>query len=132
MTTIYVVEQGEYSDCRICGIYSTKENAQVRIDASIRADDYDTPRWYEMELDKDIEIHRQDVSGWQVTMTDNGEVEFAHSFVPYKEYSKEFTRSYHGFLLGSCLAMDEVTAIKIINDRRLAMKASGTLPPFIK
>lgn len=53
MTSCWIIEQGQYSDYRVVGIFSTKENAELVLNyyRSGCDDDWDTPIITERQLD---------------------------------------------------------------------------------
>ena len=70
MATIWVVEQGEYSDYRVVGVFTTKENAQQIAD--VVGDDATVAEW---PLDPGIEDMNAGRKPFRVFMLRDGTVE---------------------------------------------------------
>jgi len=67
--TIFVIESGEYSDYRVVGIYSTRENAQkalaIMLTEEYSPDDAEISEW-------PLDQINQGLSPWQVRMRIDG------------------------------------------------------------
>jgi len=139
--TIWVVEQGSYSDYRVVGVFSTKENAD-KIAALLNVDSpSDEATVDEWVFDPGIKELNAGKSLYFVQMQKDGTVER----VQLREFSSYELRSagraemwrrstapaYRGgpntfdVMWMTCWAKDETSAIKITNERRSEMIASG-------
>ena len=74
MTTIWVIEQGSYFDYRVCGVYSTRENAQ-RMCEQINKGSYVEATVREWPLDPGIEHLNAGRNLYLVCMRRDGTVE---------------------------------------------------------
>lgn len=122
MTTLYMVTDGCYSDYRICGIYSTPEKA-AHAKLLFNADN----EIEEIELDA-VPSTPPGLLPWNVKMDKNGntdrvyrdsaETSPSYEWAPYGD-------AYASFVLFRIWARDEDHAIKIANEKRVALIASG-------
>ena len=124
MTTIYVVTDGEYSDYHICGVFDNENLAQKLIDAicgSGRIEEYElNPHERELEAGYKPFMVRMDRNG-NTIQVDMHKVHFAHDNDNYM-----FDRN--GNMVIECMARDRIHAIKIANERRAMLIASGRWP----
>jgi hypothetical protein len=136
--SIWLIEQGEYSDYSVRGVFSTKENAE-RI-AALFAGGYDTPSVNEWTLDPGVE---ETLKGWKqynLTILRDGTVERCEPGRSYlnladHEWLWERTKApaYQGKGIPDALqltvwAADEVHAVKVANERRVQWIATGKFP----
>jgi hypothetical protein len=139
--SVWVVEKGSYSDYRVVGVFSSKENAErIRDYINTPPEDgyiYDDATVAEWPLDPGVDALNQGLSRWSVGMLKNGEVE---RVAPYKyrdelrdemrEWEREEALAYRGkgvpnVLSATVWASDEKHAIKIVNEHRIQMLALG-------
>jgi len=120
--TIYVVTAGDYSDYGICGVYSTK--AKAKRARELFTDQWGRARIEEYELDKDHGIP-DGMLPWTVRMLKDGEVmecdrasvdDTMRHWVPYGDDET---------VCFDMLAKDQTHAVKIANERRAGLIASG-------
>jgi len=121
--TIYVVTDGDYSDYRICGVYSTP--AKAKRGQVLHSGRYGhNPAIETFTLDDFGEIP-PGLLPWYVRMARDGEaVECVRESVSDngREWAPYGDDETVGF---SMLAKDEEHAIKIANERRAGLVASG-------
>lgn len=148
--TVWVVEQGSYSDYRVLGVFSSREFAQQVADA-INAPDEDGYSGEEATiaqwpLDPVIHELRQGFAQYFVRMYEDGTVDFLQknkitgdsspldprgackSRVSIWRRSQELYYKERGFqdiLQATVWAKDEQHAVKIANEHRTRMIASG-------
>ncbi len=133
MTKVYAIEQGSYSDYRVVGVFSTRENAQTVVDymkANGRSydDDAEIAEW---DLDPSVDGIRQGLFNFHVIMKmDTGDtVMVDKSSNPVDNYGDCVMNGVAGVNYnGHCWATDENHAIKIINERRIMRIAAGPTP----
>lgn len=140
--TIYAVSSGEYSDYRITALFSTRDLAQAYIDAVKRPDGYsDFNDIEEYELDPDTaDLMRRGFSVWNVLMLHDGTVERVgrsdNSLYDVQDapshyiWPRSTAPGYKGTgavdgLQSKVWAKTEKAAVKIVNEKRLQMIASG-------
>ncbi len=66
MTKCFIIEQGSYSDYRVVGIFTTRENAERGLAYIQNADHYDEPTIDERELDPAIDGLNQGLTQFRV------------------------------------------------------------------
>ena len=135
--SIWVIEQGSYSDYRVVGVYSSKENADA-IAELLNADDdsYERAEVAEWPLDPGANEMNQGMRQFNVFMLIDGEVESVEPYPIIAFYllgchnilKRSGMKNWNG--KADCLhsivwATDEKHAIKIVNEKRLQMRASG-------
>ncbi|MHB8734246.1 MAG: hypothetical protein ACYC6M_02975 [Terriglobales bacterium] len=131
-STIWVVEEDEYNDYRVVGLYSTEANAKVI------ADRYGgtVAEW---PIDANIDDIRRGYSQWRIQMLRDGTVESAS--VPSNSYdpdcevqfwrrstapdSRNLNPPPPDCLVVECWARDQKHAVKIANEKRTQMVARG-------
>lgn len=115
---IWVIEQGQYSDYGVVGVFSSRENAE-KVLATLKSD-YDKPTIAEWTLDPGIKEMKAGRSMYLVNMGVDGSV---IRCARWEGFEAEFTGPYNaqGVRLFMCKvwAKDEVTAIKITNEKRI-------------
>ncbi len=138
MKTVWVVERGSYSDYRVVGVFSSKENAKYLCDMVNLTDSYDKATVAEWPLDPAITELHQGLSQHQVLMLEDGTTER----VEKKEFSvydiaenvhmwrRTQAPDYKGkgipdVLMATVWAKDETHAVKIVNEHRARMIATG-------
>lgn len=124
--TIWVIEEGEYSDYHVVGVYSTEENAKTVLEKMHG----DAPQIREWNLDPDVEELRKGLSLWRVLMLKNGDIENCE----LSQYSGSHSQIYYmlrqrtnlpNILVGFTWAKTQKQAIKSTNEQRLKFIASG-------
>lgn len=127
MNTIWVVEKGSYSDYRVVGVFSSKENAQ-------RVADYVGGDVAEWPLDPWADELNQGRSVYYVAMTRGGEVVNIYLDKDlYRHDSDRLTlhssaKTKKTYIAGHVFATDELHAIKIVNEIRAQRIADGSWP----
>lgn len=146
-TSVFCVEQGEYSDYKIVGVFSTPEKAQQLIDkmkvdyaAENEGEEMygsSVPRIVERKIDPYVEELNQGLLVFEVIMARNGDTmrcanesfatayDFPNVYGPCKirRLINIEDRAIHGYVF----AKDEKHAIKIMNEKRVALIAEGLL-----
>lgn len=136
--SVWVVEQGSYSDYHVVGVYSTQENAEMiaaRINKNLG---YDAATVDEWPLDPAVNELNRGLSGFRVTMLRDGSV---HAVKPAERwegvvFTEEADLSAYPFagspgpfmLIARVWARDEQHAVKIANERRIQMIAANEWP----
>jgi hypothetical protein len=137
---VWVIERGEYSAYRVVGVFSSEKNAR-QICALVNESSYGRDaKVVEWPLDPGIEALNSGHRRFHVQMDADGEqlhpVTEAVEETALEEYCEVWERStapaYYGKglrdVLTCCVwAADEQHAVKIVNERRLMMLASGEL-----
>ena len=127
MNTVWVVEKGLYSDYRVVGVFSSKENAQ-------RVADYVGGDVAEWPLDPWTDELNQGRSAYYVSMYRDGDILTIYrdkdlyrddSDRPILIYSATTKKTY---IAGHVFATDELHAIKIVNEIRAQRIADGSWP----
>lgn len=136
--TVWVVEQGSYSDYRVIGVFSTQANAEL-IKERINKDGlYEPATVAEWPFDPGIEGLRKGYTPWTVLMQQDGSIEeirqddlflslvstvqlWERSQSPYYQ-----RRGVPDVLRGNIWAKDSTHAIKIMNEHRAQFIALGT------
>ncbi len=138
--TVWVVEQGEYSDYRVVGVFSSKENA-LQIVGAIRAGNSygDDPSVAEWPLDPAIYELRQGFKLFLIDMLRDGTTErleeqqvgsyrIAGSVEMWRRTKAPMYRGKADkpdILQAIVWARDEQHALKIANEHRARLIASG-------
>lgn len=135
--TVFVIEQGEYSDYRVVGVFSTKKKAQTVYDALKAAGNSDLhDKISEWTLDPFVLELQKGYSPFVVIMLKDGTVERCdrREFSSYCSNSFLWKRTeapaYKGkgipdALNATVFARNEKHAIKIANEHRTKMIANG-------
>jgi len=129
--TVWAVEQGEYSDYRVLGVFSTRENAE-RV-ATLMSCDWYEATVKEWPIDPGIDEMNAGYKQWTVTMDYDGTVEWCgEDPSPYDATLAELTvwrrsKYVNDVIGGNIWAKDAKHAIKIVNEKRLQWIADGTL-----
>ena len=135
--TVWVVEQGEYSDYRVVGVFSSQKHAKTIANA-LNADGSNEATVAEWPLDPVVDELRQGFSPYVVHMRYDGTVERCEKWeITSYELSGRVSLwrrtqapAYRGLgipdiLTGTIWAKDEAHAIKIANEHRAQMIARG-------
>jgi hypothetical protein len=135
--TAWVIEQGEYSDYRVVGVFTSRENAE-RIAEKINGDrTYDLATVDEWLLDPGIQALNQGHHRYHVLMLRDGTTEsverevspwFLSNLVSeFFIWSRSTAPAPHlpDALRASVWAGSDAHAVKVVNERRLQMIASG-------
>lgn len=133
--TIWIVESGQYSDYGVDGIFTSRENAQEYADYFNKdAGAWNRKEVDERELDPLISEMRKGYQSFTIFMLFDGTVEsitarplgtYPHHLHIFRRSTIAFHRGKPDALHGQVHARDQKHAIKIANDRRLALIASG-------
>lgn len=137
---IWVIEQGCYSDYRVVGVYSSKENAQMIADKININESYDAAEVKKWTLDPMVSDINAGLKPFHITMDKSGNTErvgegeidshslgcclsvWKRSRAPaYK--NRNISDAVHGFVW----AKDEKHAIKITNEFRVHAIADGKM-----
>ena len=139
MKSIWMIEQGSYSDYRVVGVYSTKEGAEL-VCAKINGEEsYELAVVSEWPLDPGVEAINQGLSPFTVLMLRDGTTEKVWMDADDFEYAlnaqpmiwrRSEAPAYQGKNIPDCLmarvfAKDSQHAVKIVNEHRTRMSASG-------
>lgn len=129
--TVWLIEQGCYSDYYVVGVFSSKVNAEL-VCGKIQ-DEYDKPKVVEWELDLDVAELSRGHTPFLVHMWRDGTVERGEP----REYSgyglerepwlwRDRRASERGRkLVMTVLAKDLRHAVKIVNEHRVRLIAEG-------
>lgn len=124
MATVWVVEEGSYSDYRVVGVFSTKENAE-KVASLIGGSVGEWP------LDPHMDEINQGRFPFRVMMEKSGDIvmveqESWYSFPINTEIRLEMGyKNIPRRIAGIVFATDETHAIKIINEHRARFIAEG-------
>lgn len=115
---IYVVTEGDYSDYKICGIYSNKRNARKALKLY--------GKWAGIE-EHVIDAFPKSPKGmfaWRVKMNRNGDTEevININITEFERYPEQYAE---GAFLAYTLARNKSHAIKIANERRAQLIAEN-------
>jgi hypothetical protein len=134
--SVWVIEQGSYSDYRVVGVYTSKENAEIVCDEINKSDSYEQATIAEWPLNPGSSEINQGLSQWLVHMRRDGFVERCNNrsldsydlshkdYVWQKSKASAFRDSgAHDVLVSVVFASDGKHAIKSANERRLQMIA---------
>jgi hypothetical protein len=132
MSSVWIVEQGEYSDYRVVAIYSTEAAAQKAADTinSGLGPYGDKASIEERTLDPGLDKMNEGLVPWRVCMKRDGTVEVCERD---DDVAADQDPSVYGPLLGgnrlrlltACWARDATHAIKIANEQRARLIAEG-------
>ena len=134
--SIWVIEEGSYSDYDVVGVFSSKKNAEVVMKALSGRDYGDGPAITEWQLDPDVEELNAGLTLWTVWMLRDGTTERCeqcHYYSPYGNGQLDIWRrstapayrkkGVQDCLSGSVWAKDAEHAIKIANEKRTELIA---------
>ena len=131
MKSIWVVENGEYSDYHVVGVFSTKENAE-RVNALTGG----RGRVSEWALDPAIAELNKGYHFYSVAMSKDGTVRNVEREDEVATYHIQDARvmqpwvdmhdhSKGTYIIDHAWARDDAHAVKIVNERRAQMIANG-------
>jgi hypothetical protein len=132
MASVWVVEQGEYSDYSVLGVYSTQEGAELAAgsvngkDARASSSLATVAEW---PLDPNLEELRQGLSLWFVNMGKDGGVSSVGKQGTLDPSNEPwwFNAGFGEWRWIDCVwATDARHAVKVVNERRVQMIANGT------
>jgi hypothetical protein len=136
--TTWVVEQGEYSDYRVVGVFSSEANARLIADAVNREQTYNPATVAEWPMDPAVDDLNAGRTQWLVWMRRDGTVERCDpSAISGYGISGEVSiwrrhraPAFIGKNVEDCLqatiwATDGTHAIKIANEHRARLVATG-------
>ena len=125
MTHVWVIEQGEYSDYRVVGVYTSREKAEL-VAKALRPTWGDKPTVTQWPLNPALEQVNTGLGQFNVTIKRDGTVQFVgvHDFsgMPMED---DFQLGRGGYLTAKVWARDKKHAVKIVNERRAQMIANG-------
>lgn len=129
---VFVLEEGEYSDRHVVGVYGSKTNAE---EMQKRLDIVQTSEINEVELDTGLDNLRSGLTIWKIRMLLNGDTEYAEDCDPPNTYEisdhlyfwnrpeapwyKQREPNTPACLEIRCWARDQKHAVKIANERRI-------------
>lgn len=132
---IYIVTEGDYSDYRICGVFSTKPKAQDFIDVTPdRFSNYEIEEWpldeYEILIEK---FKKKELSIYVVSMFRNGDVEEVKEEEKKSLWIDDATKGEYNLWTENRIGMwviakDEKHAVKIVNEKRTQLIAENKWP----
>lgn len=141
--TVWVIEQGEYSDYRVVGVFSSRENAEA-VAALLGKEEYgDKPTVAEWPLDPVVNELHQGLKPYRVVMAADGTAEKCEPKNEVSAYDiksgvtiweRSTAPAYRGKGVQDCIhgivwAKDEQHAVKVMNEKRAQMIASGEWKP---
>lgn len=119
MTTVYVVQIGEYSDRHVIGVYSSAEQADA-VAAPFSQSCYNFPSVRAWELD----APSTDGVYTEVEVRKDGTVDYTNTYT-YNRPGPEDYRHKSGVWSFHVETADTETAIKVANERRAMLLANG-------
>lgn len=140
--TVWVIEEGAYSDYHVVGVFSSREKAEEVFEwLGLDPKDYDEPRVVEWKLDPGVSEIRKGLVPYDVCMAADGSVEkcqveepstfgFSDRPWPWTRTSASAYRDDPGVqdaVMGTVMARDAEHAVKIVNEHRIAFLASGEI-----
>ena len=119
--TVFVLENGSYSDTRVVGVYSTRKRADMA--SRVFKDD---PNIFEVEVDACSDAMYRGEVPWFVRMKrDTGDVlAVEQTESSYSAFTSHVGEDIHKNLYTTCWAADRERAIKIASDRRAIFLAT--------
>jgi hypothetical protein len=137
--TIYAVSSGDYSDYRVNALFSTREAAESFM-ATVKDDYYNAIEEYELDPPT-VSLIQRGYSVWRVVMRRDGTVENCDRHDPRERYNSDDVPSHRIWertkapaykgrgipdaLMASVWARTEKQAVKIVNEKRAQIIASG-------
>lgn len=141
MTTVWVIEQGSYSDYRVVGVFSSRENAE-KVLALLDKSPSNEAAIAEWPLDPVVAEINQGLRQWDVVMLRDGAVEkIEPGTVESYNIAGDIRVLRRGYpdrppeaLYATLWAKDEAHAVKIVNEHRQQWitdgRWPGTTPPI--
>lgn len=136
---VWAIEQGEYSDYRVIGVFSSRKNAERILD-KIGKGGYGPPEIVEWTLDPGINEMNTGLEPYNIRIDYSGQVERCEpgTWNSYDMLTNLWSwkrttapafmgQNINDAIDGVVFAKDKEHAIKIANDRRVALIASGEL-----
>ncbi len=137
--TVWVVEQGEYSDYRVVGVFSSKENAQSIVGAIKAGDHSDDLSIAEWPMNPGVDELRKGFKQYLIDMRKDGTTERVEGWDlsgyelagSVRMWRRTQAPAYRGnkdkpdVLQAHIWARDEQHAVKIANEHRARLIASG-------
>lgn len=146
MASVWVIEEGEYSDYHIVGVFSSYENALEVLEKLPQDHFYESANAeiVEWPLDPFLDALHSGLKPFYVHMLQNGDVDEVKEekidsdiedpiACPLREFingSGEI-KTWPASIYGTILAKDEKHAIKIVNEYRIRILAEGWPPDQI-
>lgn len=136
MAKIWVIEQGEYSDYGVTGVYSSLENAEAVLKIINHSGySYNVGTIAEWELDPDMDNIKAGRKPYQICMLEDGSLPYEPEAVCgyYKEVSmgRAYIKGISEVIIsGDVWATDETHAIKIMNEKRVQAIVNGEFDRF--
>jgi hypothetical protein len=121
MAKVYLVSEGSYSDYHICGVFSTEEKARAAMELLADGD------MEEFELDP-VSPHPPGMKYWSVQMHADGNVASLRQdsvSIDSPVNNREAPYGKEAYWYFGVWARDREHAVKIANERRIQMLASG-------
>jgi len=132
MKTVWLVEQGSYSDYHVIGVYSSRDNAQAITDAINKTESWNKAEVMEVTLDPGVKELREGLDMWMCNMLKDGTVDRCWSngwsANDINGDVRFFNRSAGHILHVSTYAKDQNHAVKITNEKRLQILANKGWP----
>lgn len=138
METVWVIEQGSYSDYRVVGVFTSKAEGKIVLDAINATDDYDKAELSEWPLNPAVDELRKGYAQYFVQMQEDGTTDRCEKrdLSTYelsgsvRMWRRSQAPAYKGQGLKDVLhatiwAEDETHAVKIVNEHRTRMIATG-------
>lgn len=136
---VWAIEQGQYSSYHIVGVYSSKKNAQLVADLLNADDPWGKATVVAWTLDPLIEKLNAGLTRFEVIMRRDGTTENVYprdidacalDGDAYRIWHRSTAPAYRGVDIEDALqatvwAKDEEHAVKIVNERRTQMIATG-------
>ena len=135
MTSVWVIEQGSYSDYRVVGVFSSRTYAEQAL--AILGAPYEKPTIAEWPLDPAIQELNAGLTQWTGEMLRDGTMEDCrptaapHDLSPVLQIWKRSTASFYknkgvqDCLHGTVWAKNKTHAIKIFNEHRVQLIATN-------
>jgi hypothetical protein len=133
MSTIWAIEEGEYSDYHVVGVFTSKENAEKVLEKL--KGEYNYPSLVEWPLDPAVAELNQGLSQYLVWMLKDGSVErveqrefssydLAGEVIVWKRSKAPYFKGEKPDVLTATVwAADDKHSIKIVNEKRIQMLA---------
>lgn len=122
---VYLVTEGTYSDYRVTAVFSSKEKAEEYME-TFPSHYYNNLKEYELDPNA-VELHKEGYSNWYVRMDGFGNTATVYDEPTSNQATYESVFRTKKWFVIRCIARSEEHAIKIANERRIALLASGEL-----